>query len=47
MIALVLRPRPLEKRSVRQDVRGRLSLTEKLLRREQGASFHQKVGVQS
>jgi hypothetical protein len=35
VVALVLRPRPLEKRSMRQDVRGRLSLTEKLLRREQ------------
>jgi hypothetical protein len=35
MVALMLRPGALEKRSVRQDVRGRLSLTEKLLRREQ------------
>ena len=36
---LVLSPCPLQERRVRQNVRRRLSLTEELLRREQGRSF--------
>jgi hypothetical protein len=35
----MLEPRTLQKRSVAQDIRGLLYLTEELLRGEQGASF--------
>jgi hypothetical protein len=38
-LALMLRPRPLQKRGVRQDIRRRPDLTEELLRREQSKSF--------
>jgi hypothetical protein len=38
-LTLVLRPRALEERRVRQDVRGRLGITEELLRREQDSAF--------
>jgi hypothetical protein len=39
MLAFMLRARPLQEGRMRQNVRGRLGLTEELLRREQGAPF--------
>ena len=41
-VALVFVPRTLQKWRVRQDICGRLDLTEELLRREQIASFRKK-----
>ena len=41
-IPLMFATRALEKWRVRQDIGGRLDLTEELLRREQIASFHEK-----
>lgn len=39
MLAFMLRARPFQEGRVGQNARGRLGLTEELLRREQGAPF--------
>jgi hypothetical protein len=39
----MLRPRPLQERGMRQDIRRRPDLTEELLRRKQSASFGKVV----